>query len=270
MRDDGGPRHARGGSHVHKENTFFFCNPRCRERFAADPEKYLDPAYKPGGMSGMAQLGAPAAKAAAPAGAVATPATDKPVTDGSRSKDPVCGMMVDPATARGGSHVHKENTYFFCNPRCRERFAAGPEKYLDPAYKPGGMSGMVQLGGIAPAAKAAAPAAVVATPAPYKPAASASSTATKPAGAPPGIYTCPMDPEVRQDGPGICPVCGMALEPETIELPTAKTEYVCPMHPEVVRDEPGDCPICGMALEARSVSAAAAGKPGTPRHEPSV
>ena len=62
----------------------------------------------------------------------------------------MCGMMVDPATARGGSHVHKENTYYFCNPRCRERFAADPEKYLDPAYKPGGMSGMVQLGGISP------------------------------------------------------------------------------------------------------------------------
>ena len=65
-----------------------------------------------------------------------------------------------------------------------------------------------------------------------------------------------MDPEVRQHGPGICTVCGMALEPETIELPTVKTEYVCPMHPEVVRDEPGSCPICGMALEPRTVSAA--------------
>ncbi len=67
-----------------------------------------------------------------------------------RSKDPVCGMMVDPATARGGSYVHKASTYFFCNPRCRERFAADPEKYLDPAYKPGGMGGMVQLGGTSP------------------------------------------------------------------------------------------------------------------------
>ena len=65
-----------------------------------------------------------------------------------------------------------------------------------------------------------------------------------------------MDPEVRQSGPGICPVCGMALEPETIELPTVKTEYVCPMHPEVVRDEAGACPICGMALEPRTVSVA--------------
>ena len=70
--------------------------------------------------------------------------------EGTRSKDPVCGMMVDPAAARGGSHAHNGKTYFFCNPRCRERFAADPEKYLDPAYRPGGMGGMVQLGGIAP------------------------------------------------------------------------------------------------------------------------
>src|ERR1041384_7995827 len=28
------------------------------------------------------------------------------------------------------------------------------------------------------------------------------------------IYTCPMHPEVRQNGPGSCPICGMALEPE--------------------------------------------------------
>jgi Cu+-exporting ATPase len=63
-------------------------------------------------------------------------------------------------------------------------------------------------------------------------------------------YVCPMDPEVRQDRPGACPKCGMALEPE---LATAtKTEWTCPMHPEIVRDGPGSCPICGMALEPRT------------------
>jgi len=64
-------------------------------------------------------------------------------------------------------------------------------------------------------------------------------------------YTCPMDPEVRQIGPGACPKCGMALEPATFTMPATKTEYVCPMHPEIVRDEPGNCPICGMALGPR-------------------
>ncbi|MEE8110834.1 MAG: heavy metal translocating P-type ATPase [bacterium] len=68
------------------------------------------------------------------------------------------------------------------------------------------------------------------------------------------IFTCPMHPEVRQEGPGSCPRCGMALEPETLTAPAAKTEYVCPMHPEVVQDEPGSCPICGMALEPRTVT----------------
>ncbi|MFQ5915479.1 MAG: heavy metal translocating P-type ATPase [Nitrospinota bacterium] len=69
-------------------------------------------------------------------------------------------------------------------------------------------------------------------------------------------YVCPMHPEVRQEGPGACPKCGMALEPEQLTGPAAKTEYVCPMHPEVVQDEPGSCPICGMALEPRTVTLA--------------
>jgi P-type Cu+ transporter len=67
-------------------------------------------------------------------------------------------------------------------------------------------------------------------------------------------YTCPMDPEVRQKGPGSCPKCGMALEPVFAAAPTT-TKWTCPMHPEVVRDEPGSCPICGMALEPTSVAA---------------
>ncbi len=73
--------------------------------------------------------------------------------------------------------------------------------------------------------------------------------------APTGVeYTCPMDPEVVQIGPGACPKCGMALEPMTPAFAATKTEYVCPMHPEIVRDEPGNCPICGMALEPRVVT----------------
>jgi P-type Cu+ transporter len=66
-------------------------------------------------------------------------------------------------------------------------------------------------------------------------------------------YTCPMDPEVRQTGPGACPKCGMGLEPVDV-TPVTKTEWTCPMHPEIVRDAPGSCPICGMALEPRVVT----------------
>ena len=67
-------------------------------------------------------------------------------------------------------------------------------------------------------------------------------------------YFCPMDPEVRQDAPGSCPKCGMALEPDLATAPQTRTEYTCPMHPEIVRDAPGSCPICGMALEPRTVT----------------
>jgi P-type Cu+ transporter len=66
-------------------------------------------------------------------------------------------------------------------------------------------------------------------------------------------YTCPMDPDVRQKGPGACPKCGMALEPVDA-APVTKVEWTCPMHPEIVRDAPGSCPICGMALEPRTVT----------------
>src|SRR6266852_5351338 len=67
-------------------------------------------------------------------------------------------------------------------------------------------------------------------------------------------YTCPMHPEVREVGPGSCPVCGMALEPVIPSGGTSKTEYTCPMHPKIVRDAPGSCPLCGMALEPRTVT----------------
>jgi Cu+-exporting ATPase len=63
-----------------------------------------------------------------------------------------------------------------------------------------------------------------------------------------------MHPEVRQQGPGACPKCGMALEPEVAQPAATRTEYVCPMHPEIVRNEPGNCPICGMALEPRRLA----------------
>jgi len=74
-------------------------------------------------------------------------------------------------------------------------------------------------------------------------------------------YICPMDPEIRQDHPGACPKCGMALEPDLSTAPLVRVEYTCPMHPEIVRDAPGSCPICGMALEPRTVALDAAPNP---------
>ena len=74
---------------------------------------------------------------------------------------------------------------------------------------------------------------------------------SKTAGA--NTYICSMCAGVEQEGPGACPICGMALERAALALPETRTEYTCPMHPEIVRDAPGDCPICGMALEPTTV-----------------
>jgi Cu+-exporting ATPase len=145
-------------------------------------------------------------------------------------KDPVCGMTVDPATAKGGSHEHAGTTYHFCSPGCRTKFASDPDGWL---------------------AKARAKAEAASTTDPHPaPAADAAPRPGKKTGAA-VEYVCPMDPEVRQSGPGDCPKCGMALEPD-VPAPAIRTEWTCPMHPEVVQDGPGSCPICGMALEPRT------------------
>jgi len=138
-------------------------------------------------------------------------------------KDPVCGMEVDPGTAEHKVD-HNGQSYFFCCSHCLEKFRTEPARYLTPSGKE--LTDSSQAHG------------VVSGPADAH-----------------GVYTCPMDPEVRQQGPGACPKCGMALEPETISAPATRSEYVCPMHPEVVQQEPGSCPICGMALELRTVTA---------------
>ena len=51
------------------------------------------------------------------------------------AKDPVCGMDVDPETARQKTEYNGQ-TYYFCAPGCRHAFEAEPEKYLDPEYQP--------------------------------------------------------------------------------------------------------------------------------------
>ena len=188
--------------------TYYFCCPGCAQKFTADPQKYL---AKP---AGLVSLGAPAPAAHKPTPLVGIGAP-KPAPVAPPERDPVCGMMVDPARAAGKAE-YKGKSYYFCHPRCEQKFRAEPERYLAPQ------------------------------PAPAIP---------PPAAAQKQIYICPMDPEVRQEGPGACPKCGMALEPETIAPPSTKTEWVCPMHPEIVRDQPGSCPICGMALEPRTVIA---------------
>ena len=83
--------------------------------------------------------------------------------------DPVCGMTVDPHTAKFRAEYHG-HAYYFCSAGCRTKFAANPQKYLGEREPEPVIEG--------------------------------------------AIYTCPMHPEIRQVGPGSCPICGMALEPE--------------------------------------------------------
>jgi len=148
-------------------------------------------------------------------------------------------MTVEPERAAAKAE-HAGKTYYFCSRGCADKFRAEPAKYLA-ARAPtghGAPSPMVQLTGIKPAAATAIP------PATATPAAPKAAT-----------YICPMDPEVRQDSPGACPKCGMALEPAVPAAPATRIEYTCPMHLEIVRPGPGSCPKCGMALEPRTVVA---------------
>ena len=58
--------------------------------------------------------------------------TEAPASD-QFAIDPVCGMRVDPAAPKGGSFEHEHLTYYFCNPRCRDKFSNDPDKYLQPS-----------------------------------------------------------------------------------------------------------------------------------------
>jgi Cu+-exporting ATPase len=89
--------------------------------------------------------------------------------------DPVCGMMVNPATTAHHAD-HGSAAYYFCSAGCRTKFIADPAKYLS--------------GAPAPLAEVAIGA----------------------------MWTCPMHANIRQPGPGTCPICGMALEPEAASL----------------------------------------------------
>src|SRR5437879_1393778 len=162
-----------------------------------------------------------------------------------KHKDPVCGMDVDPANVRYQTQ-HNGKEYFFCSAGCLAKFQANPEKILSSPPQPMG-SGLVSLAG---------PALVMPTMgAPAVPIAQSPGVPAKDTRAHVGpTYVCPMCPEVRQIGPGPCPKCGMALDPESPALLATRREYTCPMHPQIVRAEPGNCPICGMALEPRTVT----------------
>jgi Cu+-exporting ATPase len=106
-------------------------------------------------------------------------------------RDPVCGMTVNPETAKHrADHGHK--SYFFCSPRCHDKFVAEPLKYI--------------------ADKASMP-----------------ETAPPANGKEGAIYTCPMHPQIRQPAPGNCPICGMTLEPVTLSAEAAPNHELADM-----------------------------------------
>ncbi len=83
-----------------------------------------------------------------------------------------------------GQTDYEGHTYYFCSEWCLEQFQKNPAQFLEAR----------------PADRPAAPA------------------------DPEAEYTCPMHPEVRQKGPGACPICGMALEPVTVSLEEPSNE----------------------------------------------
>ncbi len=208
---------------------YHFCSESCLHKFESDPEQYVQ--------------------------------TES--IQNESIQDPVCGMDVTETSAHHADHESK--TYYFCSEGCLNKFLASPEQYMakDEAEKKGGCCcSSKKQAEPKPAEKAhsCCGGKEVASPekkshsccgGKHQHAATASSKVVDKS----AIYTCPMHPEIEQQGPGSCPKCGMALEPKSVPLVATKTRYTCPMHPEIIQDEPGSCPKCGMALEPISVEA---------------
>jgi len=154
-------------------------------------------------------------------------------------KDPVCGMDINASEASGFTEWEGKR-YWFCSPHCQSTFEKDPAKYT-------GLKEEKQTGGGCCHSEGDHEG--------HHHHSHSHEVTEEKAKTSEVTYTCPMHPEVRQDGPGSCPKCGMALEPLAPVVETRSIiQYVCPMHPEIVKDEPGNCPICGMALEPKTVT----------------
>jgi len=174
--------------------------------------------------------------------------------------DPVCGMTVE-AEKAAAKEEYNELTWYFCSDNCHQKFHASPDQYVKEQEEKDPVCGMdvssesehhhEHGGKTYHFCSQNCHDKFVADPQAFL---NKDTPATEPVDED-AIYTCPMHPEIEQQGPGSCPKCGMALELKGVPLVQTKTEYTCPMHPEIVQDEPGSCPKCGMALEPRTVDA---------------
>ena len=174
--------------------------------------------------------------------------------------DPVCGMELTDDSKLHSNHDGQD--YYFCSEHCQNKFNESPSEYTEQAQLKDPVCGMNVTTDSEHHRKHAHDSFYFCSehcalkfdedPEHYlnkleqTAAPEVDETAT---------YTCPMHPEIEQQGPGACPKCGMALELKGIPVLATKTQYTCPMHPEVIQDEPGACPKCGMALEATTVEA---------------
>jgi len=175
----------------------------------------------------------------------------------SPEKDAVCGMEVSADSDL--HHVHAGHDYHFCSEHCLKKFKQNPKQYIDQAQLKDPVCGMDVTndsehhrqhdGKDYYFCSQHCEQKFEKQPEQYL---NKSDESAQPPTDESSTYTCPMHPEVEQQGPGACPKCGMALEIMGVPAAT-KTEYTCPMHPEVVQDHPGACPKCGMALEAMTV-----------------
>ncbi|MHA1547809.1 MAG: YHS domain-containing protein, partial [Alphaproteobacteria bacterium] len=134
------------------------------------------------------------------------------------TRDPVCGMTVDPQAGKP-SMSHAGHTYYFCCDGCRAKFEADPDKFLTAIDPVCGMK--VDRATAAHTLKHEGQ----------------------------RYYFCSQGCLQKFEA---SPQDYLGDRPPPKAMP-AGTQYTCPMHPEVVRDEPSDCPICGMALEPMGV-----------------
>ena len=135
---------------------------------------------------------------------------------GETVRDPVCGMTVDPAAGKP-STSHDGRTIHFCNPGCRDKFAAAPGDYLTAIDPVCGMEidrstadHMSKHDG----QRVFFCSAHCQSKFDAEPTAFSDGLSADQADVPAGTrWICPMDPEIDEDGPGDCRICGMPLEP---------------------------------------------------------
>ncbi len=117
------------------------------------------------------------------------------------ARDPICGMMVDSATA--SERVYDGESYFFCCEGCAEKFEADPAEALKRRAEKDAAKSLVSIQGCCHGKTSSQPA---------KPDQSVAAQAKN------GLFICPMHPEIEQVGFGECPICGMDLEPKFVSL----------------------------------------------------